>query len=193
MSDTERPPKPEDGKILIFPTGESMSTSEIGTDYVVGQGQLVPTPELVDPSDVSKELRDREDFVQRQELLARVNNGNSPIDIVDTVIKEIAEELSHLKFERKKAARDGKNTSNYTISRIASLRQLADVLMKRMENARAEQLDLKSSRFREVLKLWMEFVYESMVKVGVSEQEIDLVFRQIEADMKDWEQKILSV
>lgn len=184
--------KKDDGKILIFPSGESLDPSEIGADYIVSQGKEVPTAELVDPADVSKEVREREDFVARQELLIRVHNGSSPVELIDTVIKEITEELSHLKYERKKAARDGKNTSNYTISRIASLRQLADVLTKRMESARAEQLDLKSPRFREVLKLWMEFVYESMVKVGVEDQWIDLVFRQIEADMLDWEQKILA-
>jgi hypothetical protein len=181
------------GKVLTFPGGSTVNTQDIGADYVVSQGNYVDTPELIDPVDVVKSIREREDFVNRQELLVRVKAGAPAVDIVDTVIKEIVEELSHLKYERKKAARDGKNTSNYTISRISSLRSLADVLMKRMENARAEQLDLKSPRFREVLKLWMEFVYESMVKVGISDQNIDLVFRQIEADMKDWEIKVTSL
>jgi hypothetical protein len=182
----------EGGKVITFPTGQSISPEEIGADYILVQGNQSPVTEIVNPADISKEFRDREEFVQNQELLVRVNQSRPAPDIVDQVIKEIAEELSHLKYERRKAAKDGKNTANYTISRIASLRQLADVLMKRMENARAEQLDLKSPRFREVLKLWMEFVYESMVKVQVEDSVIDLVFRQIEADIKDWEQKIID-
>lgn len=181
------------GKVITFPSGETISASEIGADYVVGQStSAITAPELIDPSEVSKEYREREEWVQKQELLVRVNQGRPASDLVDQVVKEIVEELAHLKFERKKAAKDGKNTANYTISRIASLRQLADVLIKRMENARAEQLDLRSPRFKEVLKLWMEFVYESMVKVSVPEHMIDLVFRQIEADIKDWEQKLLT-
>lgn len=184
--------KNNDGKILNFPSGEIIPVSELGADYVVGDGTSNENPELIDKADLSKEFIDRENYVQKQVLLAKIKNGLPAVDLVDEVIKEIAEELSHLKYERRKAAKDGKNTANYTISRIASLRQLADVLVKRMENARAEQLDLKSPRFREVLKLWMEFVYESMIKVEVSEQTIDLVFRQIEADIKDWEIRLLN-
>jgi len=178
------------GKIITFPTGQTVSTEEIGADYVLIQGKESHTSEIINPADVSREFRDREEFVQNQELYVRVNASRSPVDLIDQVIKEIIEELSHLKYERKKAAKDGKNTANYTISRIASLRQLADVLTKRIESARAEQLDLKSPRFREILKLWMELVYESMVKVRLEDSMIDLVFRQIEADIKDWEIKL---
>lgn len=181
------------GKVLTFPSGESINPDDLGADYIVGQGHQSSVAELVNPQEISKDFRDREEYVSRQELLVKVNEKLPAVDLVEQVIKEISEELAHLKYERRKAAKEGKNTANYTISRISSLRSLADVLMKRMENARAEQLDLKSPRFREVLKLWMEFVYESMVKVEVPEQIIDLVFKQIEADIKDWEQKIINI
>jgi len=184
---------PHKGKILTFPSGESINPDDLGADYVLAQGTHITTAELVNPQDISKDFREREEYVAKSELLVKVNEKYSAVDLVEQVIKEITEELAHLKYERRKAAKEGKNTVNYTISRISSLRQLADVLMKRIENARAEQLDLKSPRFREVLKLWMEFIYDSMVKVEVSEQVIDLVFRQIEADIKDWEQKVINI
>lgn len=181
------------GKLIVFPGGKKASTEELGTDYVVGQGGTVNTPELVDPAAVTKELRERDQSVVGNELVKAIARRAGPADLIDEVLKEIAEELAHLKFERSKAAKEGKNTANYNMSRIAALRQIADVLMKRQENARAEQLDLRSPRFQSVIRLWMEFVYESAEKAGVSPAVIDLMFNQMKADMIDWEKKILDV
>lgn len=182
-----------DGDILSFPTGTRVSPSELGADYVVGPNKSkLNATEIIDPDQISQEVRDRELFVQKQELYRDVVLRESPLKLIDGVVKEIAEELAHLKYERVKAAREGKNTSGYTINRISSLRQLAEVLMKRMDNARAEQLDLKSPRFKIILKLWMEFVYECMQKAELKEQDIDLVFKQMEVDMVDLEKKILD-
>jgi hypothetical protein len=188
MQDDGKPPS--GGNVISFPNGEKVAPEDIAP-YVLGPaGKAAVLPEIVDSSDVAKSVRDREDYVARQALVQVIESKAAAIDVVDQVVKEIAEELSHLKWERQKAARDGKNTATLTISRISSLRQLSEVLLKRMESARAEQLNLKSPRFREVLKLWMEFVYESMQKANVADEVVDLVFKQMEADMVDWEKRL---
>lgn len=184
--------KDGNGKLLTFPGGQKVDTKEVGADYVVGQGGDLPTAELIDPQAIDRELRKREQFVQSQGLVRAIETKAPTSDVIDAVLGEIAEELAHLKYERKTAAENGKNTANYTISRIASLRQLADVLQKRQENSRAERLDLKSPKFKQILHLWMEFVYESMSKSDVPESMIDMIFKQMEADMVDWEKKLLD-
>lgn len=181
---------PKNGKLIPFPNGEKLSTEELGTDFVVDVSSNIPTPEIIDSLSLNKEFRDRESYVSDQPLFKSVSAKAPVNEIVDLVLQEIAEEISHLKFERRKAAKDGKNTIVFTTSRIASLKQLSDVLIKRMENARADKLDLKSPRFKAILRLWMEFVYESMQKCEISDQVIDLVFKQMEADMRDWELKV---
>lgn len=183
----------QNGRLIVFPGGKSASTGELGTDYVVGQGGNVGMAELVDPAAVQRELREREQAVSNNALVKAVGRGASPGELIDEVLKEISEELAHLKFERAKAAKEGKNTANYNMSRIAALRQIADVLMKRQENSRAEQLDLKSPRFQAVLRAWMEFVYESAEKVQIPHALIELMFGQMKADMVDWEKKILDL
>ena len=179
------------GKLILFPNGQSLNSEELGTGYVVDQGGQVPTAEVVDSREIAQEYHDREDFVASEEIVLAVEHGETR-EVISSVLKEITIELSHLKYERQKAAKEGKNTANYTIQRVAGLRQLADVLLKRQENMRAEQLDLKSPRFQSVLKLWMEFVYESMQKSGLGDQEVNLVFNTMKADMVDWERKILD-
>ena len=188
MSENDAP----EGKVISFPNGEKLPVADIGVDFVLDriENNHFSVPEVVDQSALIKDMRERESYVAGQELVRAVRDKMSASDIVDQVVVEIAEELAHLKFERTKKAREGGSTSSLTVSRILSLRQLSEVLMKRMENARAEQLNLKSPRFREVLKLWMEFVYESMQKSNVPDEVIDLVFRQMEADMTDWEKRV---
>jgi hypothetical protein len=190
MDDHKDKPSDSSGKLISFPNGEKIPVSEMGMDYVVDQSGMVPTPEVIDPQSINREYREREVYVESQALTQAALVRAPVAEIVDTVINEIIEELGHLKFERRKAAKEGKNTANYTISRIQSLRQLSDVLLKKLDSVKSDGVDVKSPKFKAVLRLWMEFVYDSMQKCGISDDLIDLVFKQIEADMKDWEQKL---
>ena len=182
------------GKILIFPGGKRIDQDELGSgsENIISQSEFIHTPELLDTQALSKDLRDRELFVSSDNLLNSVSNGSSISQSIDIVFREISEELAHLKYERKKAIKDGKPSGNITIARIASLRSLADALMKKADSVKADQIDLQSPRMTIIIKLWMEFLYSSMEKVGIEESKIDLVFRQMQADMKDWELKVLE-
>lgn len=181
------------GTIIPFPKSDKDVSSQIGADYVLGPTKdNASAPEIISQESIDKELRDRENFVSNQSLVQSIKRKESNLNLIDAVIGEIAEELAHLKYERVKAAKEGKNTSGYTINRISSLRQLSEVLTKRIDSARSEQIDLKSPRFKTILKLWMEFVYMSMQKAELPEHEIDLVFKQMEADMVNLEKRILD-
>jgi hypothetical protein len=190
MSDDKDEDKGKNGQVITFPGGKKVDAGEVGADYIVGQGSDVSIPELIDPKSVEREIRKRENFVSSQKLVRVVAEKASISDVIDVVLEEITEELSHLKYERRKATEEGKNTANYTISRIASLRQLADILNKRQENFRSDRFDLKSPKFKQILHVWMEFVYSSMSKSDLPESTIDVVFKQMEADMEDWEKRL---
>lgn len=181
---------PDKGKLIVFPGGKKIDPEDVGAGYIVGQAGDVPTPDIVDPVAVDEEVRKRIEYVNKQELVQIVKKGANTASTIDILLLEIAEEISHLKFERRKVAREGKNTSNYTVQRINGLRSLAEVLLKRKEAALAERLDLKSPRFQAVFKIWMEFFYSSMDKAGVDQATMDTVFEQMRADMIDWEVKM---
>ncbi len=181
------------GRLLAFPGGKKVNTSDIGLEgIIVGQSGTIPTPDVIDPKEVEADLRERESYIKRQELVQATSRKAPTGEIIDLVLSEIAEELSHLKYERRKVAAEGKNTANFTVSRIASLRQISEVLLKRQENARAERMDFRSPEFKKIIHSWLEFIYESLGKAGIQEADIDLVFKQIEADMSDWEKRALE-
>jgi len=194
--DEDRPnedDKSKDGKVLTFPGGDKVDTDEVGADYIVSQAGNVPTPEIVDQEELEKDVRRRVKYVNGQELVKTIKGGVSTAEAIDILLLEIAEEASHIKYERRRVSREGKSTLNYTISRVNSLKNLAELLLKRKEAALAERLDLRSERFQKVFQLWMGFFYEAMEKCGVEERIIDLVFQQMKADMKDWEEKMDTV
>lgn len=197
MDDTEDKDKDKKdkskGKLLVLPGGKKIDAGEIGmSGAIVGPSGNVPTPEVLDPRAAEQELREREDYVKRQELVQAATRRGATGEMIELAIQEITEELAHLKFERRKAAKEGKPTVQHTIARISMLRNLADVLLKRQENNRQERLDFRSPEFKKVIHSWLEFIHEAMQKAGIVDNDIDLVFRQLEADMADWEKRILE-
>lgn len=178
-----RPP----GTLVLLPGGKS---SDPDLDYVVGRDSRGTVPTIIDPVSVDKDARERERFVSAESLVKAVKAKATTSDLIDAALLELTEELSHLKWERRKAIEDGKSTSGISLGRIGSLRTLVDILLKRKESSLADQMDLKSPRFQAVFKVWMEFFYESMEKVDIAPEVIDLVFQQMKADMVGWERRM---
>lgn len=196
----EEKPRPSRGTLTVLPGGKTVDPADIGVDYVAktigrsgsGSGSTL-SPEIVDPVAIDAEVRERDHFVSSQKLVEVVKRRGTMHEIGDAVLTEMVEELAHLKFERRKAVKEGKNTANYSINRVAGLRSFADLVMKRLEASRTERLDLKSPRLQAIFKIWMEQFYEAMEKSGVEPQIIDLVFQQMKADMLGWEKRMGSV
>lgn len=184
----------EERKLIPLPGGKgSVNPTDIGADYVISPSKHVSTGEVVDPVEVQRDLANRVQYVKNQDLVRAVSDGTSTSNIIDAVLKEIAEELSHLKYERRKAAKGGKSTSSHTTARISGLRTMSEVLLKKKETLSSESFDIKSPKFQQVFNIWMEFFYDMMVKSGISKEEINIVFQQVKADMLELEKKIRSV
>ncbi len=195
LDDGEDEPSRPAGKLIVLPGGKKIDPrADLGADYVAAQssgaGNQTMTAEVLDPLAIDIAVKEREDFVKNSRLVEAVEKGGSGADVEAAAILEIAEELAHIKFDRRRAAKDGKNTTPFSMARVAGLKNLVDILLKRREAARGERMDLKSPRFQAVFKVWMEFFYESMEKSGVESHVIDLVFQQMKADMIGWEKRM---
>lgn len=194
-SNGTKPPSDEkegiENNLIVFPGGSSIDPKEVGADFVVGSSGYVPTGEVLDRASVQKDLRNRIAFVKNQPLVKALVDGE-PSTAMNMLLIEIAEEISHLKYERRKAAEEGRATAKYTAARVNSLKSLAETIIRRKEAAIAENLDLKSPRIQKIFKIWMQFFYEAMEKSNVSSEVINVVFQQMKADMVGWEKRMDS-
>lgn len=181
----------KNGKIILsLPDGSETDSEEINTPYVVGNSGEIHVPEIISPAESDRELQARDAFLEKQQLFRSVRDGSPLTDVYDLLLTEIAEEIGHLKFDRKKAVKDGKNPTPYTIARVQSLKQLAESLLKKKETLGQDNIDFKHPKIQKMFRLWMAFFYECMEKSQLDKSVIDLVFAQIQADLSDWEKKI---
>jgi len=193
MDDDDKKDEPKKGRLIVLPGGKKVNTNDIGmSGSIVGPSGNVPTSEVVDPDETARSLRERENYVKGQELVQVAARRGSTGEMLELTVQEITEELAHLKFERRKASQEGKPTAQHTIARIASLRNLAEVILKRQEHSRAERMDFRSPEFKKIMLSWLEFVHEACEKTGIGVNDIDLLFKQLEADMSHWEKSQLE-
>lgn len=181
----------KNGKAITFPSGGIVSTRDVGAHFIIEKASTVLTePEPLDPVDAKQELRDRIAYVRNQPIVKITGDNCSASQIIDAVLHEIAEEASHLKWERRKASKIGRNTVPFTTARINALKNLADTVAKRKELSSSENFDTSSPRFQKIFKVWMQFFYEAMEKSNVPSEVINVVFQQMKADMVDWEKRL---
>jgi hypothetical protein len=194
MDNSDSSVKATTDKTIVPVSGDSfINPTEIGANFIVGvspdQNDSLSESELVDQDELRQALRDRINYVKNQPLVVALSEGDQ-VKAMDTLLHEIGEEISHLKWERRKAAKEGKNTAQFTVARITSLKSLAETLIRRKEAAMAENLDLKSPRLQKIFRVWMKFFYEAMEKSEVPSEVINVVFQQMKADMAGWESRM---
>lgn len=165
-----------------------------GSDYIIASvsGDTTDVPEVVDQKSIDLDISRRQIFHENSQLTALIETRSTPAEIIDGIIAEIAEELSHIKYERQKNIQEGRPSSSMSIKRIESLRTLADILIKKADSFKSSSIDFRNPKFKAVIRLWMEFVYDAMQKVGVDDATIDMVFKQLETDIVDWEKKVME-
>lgn len=192
MSDDTDGEDKKDNNLIVFPGGKHVKPSDVGADYIVGQSNDVPVSDIIDPHESKEYIRKRINYVKNQDLVKAAKDGLGATVMIDLLIQEITEELSHLKFERRQAVKEGKNVAQHTMGRMKALKDLADLLIKQKESDRSDELDLKSPRFQAVFRVWMDFFNDAMEQSGIPSEKMDLVFQNMKANMIDWEKKMVD-
>lgn len=194
--DDKRTEEPEGGKVIPMRGLESLHDASGVNSYampMVASPFESVTSEIMDPQQVAQDLKDRIKYIEKQELVTAAKAGAPTKNLIDILVAELAEEISHIKWERRDAAKRGYKTEKLTSSRISGLKNLADILLKKRDTIGDERLSTKDPRVQQFFKLWMEMFFAAMEKMNIPPEMIDLVFSQIKADMLEWEIKMESV
>lgn len=100
-------------------------------------------------------------------------------NVLDTVMRELAQEAASLEFERKEAERLGNDTSTYSLRRARILQSIGDMHLQRKKMAESGGVDLDSKGFEAVFAYTLETLREAMKDSGARGELIETVFARI--------------
>ena len=128
-------------------------------------------------------------------LINYIKDGEDPKNIYDRIVYEIAEEALHLKFLRECAQQAGIPFSKISRDRVASLKELADIMSVRAKelaargSATSGVIDFGSIEFRKVMAYFISKVMESAKEASIPDHSIKLMASGMQQKLNGFEEK----
>lgn len=132
-------------------------------------------------------------------LFNLISDGEDPKFVYDRVSLEIAEEAMHLKHLRQAAQAAGIPFSKISRDRVASLKELSDIMAAKAKELAAKgqagggSIDFGSIEFRRVMKYIIDQVMESAKSAAIPDHSIKLFASGLQQRMNGFEAKALEL
>lgn len=115
-------------------------------------------------------------------------------EVPDTVLKAIvygfAEEQASLKNLRVKKGKDGKDTSYISLKRGMLLKYMSETLIQKQALMGVTgDLDLRSPKFREVFKMFLETISDTFDEVKIPSEFKEMFFHALTKNLEGWENR----
>lgn len=135
-----------------------------------------------------KEKIIKKDKMKKDGVSVAVNNNLDSSDVLDSVIKGLAEETASLAFEREQAEKRGEPTSQISLRRVNALRAVGDTWLKKRELSSSKSLDLESKSFQIVFGHIAETFRKACDEAGVRPEMAETIFANFakSVDNEDW-------
>lgn len=157
-------------------------------------GRPRKVPLLPANANVAEMMRQKEDFIEDDPLLHTVATNPEKSEVLDFVMKALAEEAASLGFERKEAERKGEATSQISMRRIGALKAVGDSWLKRKEQISSSGVDLDSPAFKRVFNLITETLGLALADAGLRPEMVETIFaafsKRVMAD--EWDREALK-
>lgn len=148
-----------------------------------------PTPKLKPATPtVAALLEKKQKALETDAILSQAKEDPDSPDVLYGVMLGLGEEAASIKFERKEAEREGKETSQLSGRRINALKAVGDTWLKRREQIVTRGLDLDSPAWKATMGLMLETFQEAMNTSGVRPEMAETVFAKLSEMLNDeWE------
>lgn len=184
--------KDEMGRSKYKPPSEILDTDEIcvkidGTAVTMSNNpgrKKTPSLRPVTPK-VADLIRAKELFIEEDDLLDVVSKTPEKEEVLNYVIRGLAEEAASLGFERIEAEREGQPTSQISMRRVNALKAVGDSWLKRKEQVVNEGIDIDGMPFKKVFGHIMETFKEALQESGVRPEVVDIVFTHFSKKIDD--------
>jgi hypothetical protein len=140
-------------------------------------------------SPVHAKLVAQKEAALREDPLTKMvsNNPESP-DVLQEIMRGLAEEAASIGFERKKAERENKDTSSLSVRRAQTLKAVGETWLRRKEQIVSNTIDMESPGFHVLMGLVLETFRGAMVDSKIDEDLIQVVFARFSkrVETEEW-------
>ena len=128
--------------------------------------------------------------VADDDICIAIREDDLPDNILKSVLYGLAEEQSSLKILREKKQLDGKDSSFISLKRGQLLKFMSETLIQKQSLAGTTgELDLKSPRFREVFKMFLQVISDTFDEVKIPVEFKEIFFHALSKNLEGWEQR----
>jgi hypothetical protein len=123
-------------------------------------------------------------------IVAAVRDDDVPDTLLKAVVYGFAEEQASLRAYRMKRERQGVDTSQLSLKRSTILKYMSEtVLQKQALAGMTGDLDFRGPKFREVFKMFLETVSDTIDEVKIPAEFKEMFFHALSRNLDGWESK----
>ena len=192
-------------RVLVKPAGSDTTTYKHPSDIQPGDeiqlkkdgspvvmlktpGRPADIPDTVDPKD-AEFIRQKHLAVRNDEVVKLLIENPNRIDVLDTIMIELARESGAIKYERENGNYTGAAAIQLSAKRVQTLKLLSEVWIKKYEAVMTSALDIKGKKFEAVMKLWLETLQNVCNTLGYSREQTEVFFNTLDKQMDGWEKE----
>lgn len=125
-------------------------------------------------------MKEKKRFLENHDLLEQVRQNPNSLDVVDTLMENLALEAASLEFERKDAERKNEDTTDLSSKKVTAIRSMMDLFEKKRDAVIEETFDFQSERFERLMEFIFQKVHLAAQNANLTEEQIDVLFGNLE-------------
>ena len=123
-----------------------------------------------------------------------IRDDELPDAVLKAVLLGLADEQQALRNLRVKKEKEDKDISHLSLKRGTLLKYMSETLIQRQALVGGTgEIDLKSPKFREVIKMFLQIIADTFDEVKIPSEYRDMFFHALSRKMDGWEMKAEKV
>jgi len=134
-------------------------------------------------------LPTRDSVVEKDDLVNAIVDGSGTFELLDMVIKELAEDCAQLKYERIKKVHDEKDIERIVLRHANILKMVSESLIQKRNLVLNDIINLKSPQWQMVHGEFLKRIKQTLIDLRYSSEQIELFFDKLTKNLEGFEEQ----
>jgi|SRR6478609_2192611 len=149
--------------------------------------KINPKPTVDDLAYHAEIQRLKAEYIESDSVAKAVKTRQDPLETLQKIKEEIANEAASLYCDRVEAAKYGKDTTQISSRRIGALKDVASIELE-MRKLGHNFIDFNSERMQKVFAFFIDTIRNAATETLTTEQ-VDMLFNRLETELDGWTEK----